>query len=154
MLWNYEKIENKEEIPNDLRENFKNWTYPEVPINNFSKYGWRVFGYDKTNPSKLKIGYGSDISAYTVIFAHCGVIIEPFVQIGPHCSIISKSTIDNKSGEVHLGKNCRIGAYSTIMPGINVGKNSIVGAYTFVNKDIPPNSLAMGIPCIIERKKI
>jgi acetyltransferase-like isoleucine patch superfamily enzyme len=146
MYWNYEKIEDSN-IPEDYRENFKDWDFPDIPIDKSTKYGWRVLGYDKKEPRKLKIGYGSDISIFTVIFAHEGVIIEPYVQIGPHSSIISKSTIDNKTGQVHLKRNCRIGAYSTIMPGVSVGENSIIGAYSFVNKDIPNNVIAFGRPC-------
>lgn len=147
-FWNYEKIydENK---PKDFREGFVNWSFPQIPTKESTKYGWRVFGYDNNNPSKLKIGYGSDIAIFTVIYAHSGVVIEPFVQIGPHSSIISKSTIDNKEGQVFLKKNARIGAYSTIMPGITIGENSIIGAYSFVNCDIPDNVIAFGNPCKI-----
>lgn len=153
MSWNYEKIGDDQDPPNDIRSNFKDWKFPEIPINQETEYGWRVFGHDKEDPKKLKIGYGSDISAFSVIFAHCGVIIEPYVQIGPHSSIISKSTIDNKFGLIHLKRNCRIGAYSTIMPGILIGENSIIGAYSFVNRDIPANSIAYGIPCKVIKKK-
>ena len=38
-----------------------------------------------------------------------------FVLVGSHCSIYSNSTIDEKSGPVKLGNNCKIGSHSTIM---------------------------------------
>ena len=38
------------------------------------------------------------------------------------------------------------------MPGITIGKNAVVGAYSFVNKDIPDNTLAYGVPVKIIRK--
>ena len=147
MNWAYEKIEDNLEPPKDLRAGFNKWNFPEIPIDSSTKYGWRVFGFEEQNQKKLKIGFRSDISAFTVLFAHSGIIIEPYVQIGPHASIISKSTIDNKSGQIQLKRNCRIGAYSTIMPGITIGENSIIGAYSFVNQNIPDNVIAMGIPC-------
>lgn len=153
MKWNYKRLYDTKEKPDDLRENFKNWKFPDVPVKKSTKYGWRVLGYDKKNPDKLQIGYGSDISAFSIIFAHEGVIIEPYVQIGPHCSIMSKSTIDNKSGPVILKRNCRIGAYTTIMPGITVGENSIIGTYSLVNQDIPDNVIAFGIPCKIIKNR-
>jgi acetyltransferase-like isoleucine patch superfamily enzyme len=152
MVWDYAKIKDKGPPPSDFRKNFENWEFPEVPLNGITEYGWRVFGYNSTNPKLLKIGYGSDISAFTLIFAHNGIIIEPYVQIGPHSSIISRSTIDNKSGLVHLKRNCRIGAYSTVMPNVSIGQNSVIGAYSFVNKSIPENVLAAGIPCKIIKK--
>jgi acetyltransferase-like isoleucine patch superfamily enzyme len=32
------------------------------------------------------------------------------------------------------------------MPGVTIGKNSIVGAHSFVDKDIPDNTIAYGVP--------
>ena len=95
-----------------------------------------------------------DIGAFTYINAKNGVIVEDYVQIGSHCSIYSVSTIDNKEGEVILKKNCRIGSHSVIMPGVTVGENSIIGAFSFVNKDIPDNIVAVGVPAkVIKRIK-
>lgn len=150
MACNYEKIEDTRDPPADFRENFKNWQFPVISKDGTTKYGWRVFGLDESRPSALKIGYGSDISTFTAIFVHAGVTIEPYVQIGPHSSIISKSTIDNKFGTIVLKRNCRIGAYSTIMPNVTIGENAVIGAYSFVTNDIPANKIAYGIPCKIK----
>jgi acetyltransferase-like isoleucine patch superfamily enzyme len=38
------------------------------------------------------------------------------------------------------------------MPGVTIGKNSIVGAFSFVNKDIPDNVIALGIPVKVVKK--
>jgi acetyltransferase-like isoleucine patch superfamily enzyme len=38
------------------------------------------------------------------------------------------------------------------MPGITVGENSVVGAFSFVNKDIPDNVVAFGVPAKVMRK--
>ncbi|WP_457557194.1 acyltransferase [Candidatus Harpocratesius sp.] len=152
MFWNYKKIKHEGKVPLDYRSNFSDWKFPKVPTSEPTIYGWRVFGYDEKEQEKLKIGFGSDIAAFSVLYAHNGIVIEPFVQIGPHCSIISKSTIDNKSGCVVLRQNCRIGAYSTIMPGVTIGANSIIGAYSFVNKSIPSDVIAFGIPCKVIKK--
>lgn len=38
------------------------------------------------------------------------------------------------------------------MPEITIGENSVIGAFSFVNKDIPPNVVAMGIPAKIKYK--
>jgi acetyltransferase-like isoleucine patch superfamily enzyme len=40
------------------------------------------------------------------------------------------------------------------MPGVTVGENSIIGAYSFVNKDIPANVIAMGVPVKVIKKII
>lgn len=129
---------------------FKNWKYPEIEEGKLTKYNWVVQHKDK-----LKLGYKTDIGAFTYINAKNGVIIEDHVQIGSHCSIYSVSTIDNKEGEVILKKNCRIGSHSVIMPGVTVGENSIIGAFSFVNRDIPDNTVAVGVPVkVIKRINI
>jgi len=112
-----------------------------------TKYKWFVQHKDK-----LKIGYKTDIGAFTYINAKNGVTIEDYVQVGSHCSIYSVSTIDGKSGRIVLKENCKIGSHSVIMPGVVVGKNSIVGAFTFLNRNIPDNVIAYGIPVKIVKK--
>lgn len=120
---------------------FENWKIPEITDGELTKYNWVVQHKDK-----LKLGYKSDIGAFTYINAKCGVIIEDYVQIGSHCSIYSISTIDNKEGKVYLKKNCKIGSHSVVMPGVTVGENSIIGAFSFINRDIPANVVAFGVP--------
>ena len=63
------------------------------------------------------------------------------------------STIDNKKGKVIIKENVRIGTHSTVMPGVTIGKNAIVGAYSFVNKNIPDNAVAIGVPVKIRKDK-
>jgi acetyltransferase-like isoleucine patch superfamily enzyme len=38
------------------------------------------------------------------------------------------------------------------MPGVTVGENSVVGAFSFVNKDVPDNVVAFGIPAKVKRR--
>lgn len=130
-----------------MKNRFKNWRKPEIKEGKLTKYNWLV-----QNKKNLKLGKKTDIGAFTYINAKNGVIIEDGVQVGSHCSIYSVSTIDNKEGKVVLKKNCKIGSHSVIMPGVTVGENSIVGTFGFVNKDIPKNVAAVGIPIKILRE--
>jgi len=130
-----------------MEKRFKNWKYPKIEEGKLTKYNWLV-----QNKNGLKLGKYTDIGAFTYINAKFGVVIENNVQVGSHCSIYSISTIDNKKGKIVLKKNCKIGAQTVIMPGVTVGENSIVGAFSFVNKDIPANVVAFGIPVKIVKK--
>jgi acetyltransferase-like isoleucine patch superfamily enzyme len=38
------------------------------------------------------------------------------------------------------------------MPGETVGENSIIGAFSFVNKNIPSNVVAFGVPVKVVKK--
>jgi acetyltransferase-like isoleucine patch superfamily enzyme len=124
-----------------MTSRFEDWEYPLIEENRLTKYHWLVQHKDK-----LKLGYKTDIGAFTYINAKNEVIIEDYVQIGSHCSLYTVSTIDKKEGPIILKKNCKIGSHSTIMPNVIVGNNSIIGAHSFVNKDIPDNVVAFGIP--------
>ncbi|MGE0083999.1 MAG: NeuD/PglB/VioB family sugar acetyltransferase [Desulfococcaceae bacterium] len=134
----------EKEITQNTR--FDNWKFPEIEEGKPTKYNWVVQHKDN-----LALGYKTDIGAFTYINAKYVVIIEDFVQIGSHCSVYSVSTIDNKQGQVILKKNCRIGSHTVIMPGLTVGENAVVGAHSFVNRDIPDNVTAAGVPAKIIR---
>ena len=129
------------------KNRFQNWEYPEIEEGKLTKYHWLV-----QHKEHLKLGFQTDIGAFTYINAQYGVIIEDFVQIGSHCSIYSVSTIDDKNGPVVLKKNCRIGSHSVIMPGVTVGENSTVGAFSFVNEDIPDHVIAWGVPAKTKKR--
>lgn len=125
---------------------FPHWKYPEIIDGTPTKYSWIVQNIDN-----FTLGLQTDIGAFTYINAKNGVLIEDFVQIGSHCSIYSVSTIDNKEGKVILGRNCRVGSHSVIMPGISIGKNTIIGACSFVNRSLPDNVIAFGVPAKVDR---
>jgi len=130
-----------------MKDRFKDWKFPEVEEGKLTKYNWMV-----QNKDGLKLGYKSDIGAFTYINAKNGVIIEDFVQIGSHCSLYSESTIDSKVGQIILKKNCKIGSHSVIMPGVTIGENAVIGAFSFVNKDVQENVVAAGVPIKIIKK--
>ncbi len=130
-----------------MKDRFKNWVKPVIEENKPTKYNWVV-----QNVDRLSLGNKADIGAFTYINAKNGVTIEDEVQIGSHCSIYYVSTIDNKEAPVVLKKNCKIGSHSVVMPGVTVGENAVVGAFSFVNKDIPANVVAFGIPAKVKRE--
>jgi acetyltransferase-like isoleucine patch superfamily enzyme len=125
----------------DEKDRFPNWQYPEIEEGKPTKYQWLVQYRDN-----FRLGYKTDIGAFTYINAKYGVVVEDFVQIGSHCSLYSISTIDNKMGPILLKRNCRIGSHSVVMPNVTIGENSAIGACSFVNQDIPDNVIAAGVP--------
>lgn len=130
-----------------MQRRFKNWKKPIIKEGELTKWKWTVRGV-----KNFKLGKNTDIGAFVYINAREGVVIEDNVQIGGGVKIYSVSTVDEKKGKVVLKKNCKIGANSVVMPGVIVGENSIVGALSFVNKSIPDNVVAYGIPAKIIKK--
>ena len=90
-----------------------------------------------------------------------GVIMTNDITLGKGCLVNLNVTIghDCLIGDfvelcpnVNVSGNCKIGDYSfigtsaTILPKVKIGKNVIIGAGALVTKDIPDNSMAIGIP--------
>lgn len=49
--------------------------------------------------------------------------------------------------------NVTIYANSVVVGPIKIGNNVTIAACTFVNKDVPDNCLAIGVPAVIKPKK-
>ena len=47
---------------------------------------------------------------------------------------------------IKIGNNVYIGNNVILLPGVTVGNNVIIGAGAIVSKDIPDNSVAVGVP--------
>lgn len=123
------------------REWYKTWVRPQPIHNKMTPWHWLVL-----HPNRLVIGKYVDIGEFTYIQAQEGVIINNDVQIGSHCSIYTVNTIDDTCGPIHLKRNCKIGTHSTIFPDVTIGENSVVGAYSLVKKDVPDNTIVVGVP--------
>lgn len=52
----------------------------------------------------------------------------------------------DKMASIQVGNNVYIGMGAYIMPGVKIGNNCLIGAGVIVTKDIPDNSVAVGIP--------
>ena len=116
---------------------------PKIEEGKLTKYNWLV-----QNKKNLKLGFKTDIGAFTYINAKNGVVIEDYVQIGGGVKIYSIDTISNRKGKVILKKKCKIGANSVILPNTIIGENSVVGACSVVKNGtkIPPNEIWAGTP--------
>lgn len=87
------------------------------------------------------IGEGC-ILYYNVIITH-DCIVDDFVEISPAAILL---------GRCKVGSFTQIGANATLLPDVVIGKNVIVGAGAVVTKDIPDNSLVVGVPGIIKKQ--
>ena len=85
-----------------------------------------------------------------------GAVVGSNAIIGSNCHVGANSVIAGvleppSANPVKVGDNTFIGASSVILEGVNIGSNVIVGAMTLVNKDVPDNSLVIGIPGKIQQ---
>ena len=111
-----------------------------------------VFIYDN-----VAIGPNSFISATNakfVIKGNCAIAENFTVHTGNHAQVIGKFVTDineqNKpkgyDKDVIIEKDVWIGCNVTLLAGIIVGRGSVIAAGAVVNKDLPPYSVAGGVP--------
>jgi serine O-acetyltransferase len=91
-------------------------------------------------------------------FTHpCAVVIGDGTKIGKNVKIRSCVTLGVKRyGIIDLPTiedNVDIGTGAKILGKITVGKNSIIGANAVVTKDVPPNSIVVGVNKILKINK-
>ncbi len=79
-----------------------------------------------------------------------GIVITGYARIGDNCQIGSGVVIGLKhTGEPTaptIGNNVEIGAGAVLLGDINIGDCAVIGANSVVLTDIPPNTVAMGVP--------
>ena len=54
---------------------------------------------------------------------------------------------------ITIGKNCWFGAGAKVLDGCNIGDDTTIGAGAVVTRDIPGNSVAVGIPARVTRPR-
>lgn len=86
-----------------------------------------------------------------------GLRIEDDVHIGPNVTFTNdrypRSRQEFDLLQTTVKKGAAIGANATILPGITIGENAMVGAGSVVTKDVPPNTLVVGNPARILKKR-
>lgn len=93
---------------------------------------------DLTRPSLIKIGSNCFFNEDFTLLTHDWVT-NVFLNTGRQFL--------NSSGRVTIGDNVSFGQRVTVLKGVTIGDNCFIGAGSVVTKDIPSNSVAVGVPC-------
>lgn len=105
---------------------------------NVNFYGMRpgMFG---TEPWLITIGNNVYITADCQFITHDGGTL-----------ILRNEVPDLEwTAPISIGNDVYIGIRSIILPGVKIGNRVIIGAGTIVHKDIPNNSVAVGVPAMV-----
>lgn len=119
--------------------------------------GVRVGQGAKIN-TRLRIGNRVLLGPNMRTMCYGNLVIKDDVLIGPDVTFIdtnhSFNSIDipiSRQGYSHsrpiiIEQGAWIGTKVTILPGVTIGKGAIVSAGAVVNRDVPPFSIAGGVP--------
>ena len=105
---------------------------------------------------------GADCQITTPICLELGerITIGDRVVIGHHATIMTTTHEIGGPGQrcgprvyapVAIEDGCWIGAHATVLPGVTIGSGSVVAAGAVVVRDVPPHSLAGGVPARVLR---
>ena len=76
-----------------------------------------------------------------------GTVVSSMVILGSHCKIYQGVTLGSgRGGYSVIGNNVTIYANTTVCGGVHIGDGAVIGANSFVNTDIPPNTVYAGVP--------
>ena len=99
-----------------------------------------------------------EVGSNFVIDHFGGIIISGYARFGDNCRIrngvvVGLRHIDDPAAP-RIGNNVDIGAGAKLLGPITIGNDVVVGANAVVICDVPDNSIAVGIPAVIKRKRI
>ncbi len=117
----------------------------------------------KLNPQKYARKIGVNILGDIHIYGTVSYSTEPWlITIGHGCHITDGVKFETHDGgtllfrksipdleitkPIKVGDNCYIGNNVIILPGVTIGNRCIIGAGAIVSRDVPDNSVAVGVP--------
>lgn len=105
----------------------------------------------------IELGRDVFIGPHAVLYGHGGVSIGDRTLISMHCCILSSNHGVPPVGQfirdqpdvllpTKIGRDCWLGAGAKILGGVTLGDGCVVGAGAVVTRDLPPHSIAVGVP--------
>ena len=106
---------------------------------------------------EIRLNRGVTLSAYREISIDDFTMIGEFVSIrDANHGIARGRQVRYQSHEakpIRIGSDVWIGRGACILPGVTIGDGAVIGANSIVTKDVPPNTIAAGIPAKIIRER-
>ncbi len=117
----------------------------------------RMFSQFVRSVTGIEIHPGAKLCPSLFIDHGMGVVIGETAEVGCHVTLYHGVTLGGVSlekGKRHptIEDNVVIGAGAKVLGAITIGEGSRIGANAVVVKDVPPNSVVVGIPGQVVRR--
>lgn len=104
------------------------------------------------------------VGPYAVLYGHGGIEIGEGTLLSMHCRIVSSNhsippanvpirSQPDVRAPVRIGRDVWLGGGVTVLAGVTIGDGCIVGAGAVVTGDLPPYSVAVGVPAAVVRSR-
>ncbi len=115
-------------------------------------------------PSKISLGKGVAINRgcefYASFLVPAGTItVGDNVTFSPNVKLYtighdpSTKSLRDLAGPIVIESHAWIAADSIILPNVTIGEGAVIGAGSVVTRDIPPYTIAVGVPAKIIKKR-
>ncbi|MFH1139175.1 MAG: acyltransferase [Pseudomonadota bacterium] len=112
----------------------------------------------------IRIGRKSTIAHQCILHGHGGIVIGDNVMLAGQCMLIASNHIHTdpdlpiieqgfSAAGICIEDNVWLGAGVKVLDGVTIGTGSIIGAGSVITNDIPPYSVAMGVPAVIKKNR-
>jgi acetyltransferase-like isoleucine patch superfamily enzyme len=115
--------------------------------------------------TSIQIDEDTYIASSVCIAGHGNIRIGKHCLIASHCGIYANNHVFSnlllpikQQGITREGiiieDDCWLGHGVTVLDGVTIGQGSIIGAGAVVSKDIPPYSIAVGVPAKVIKHRV
>ncbi len=117
----------------------------------------RPYGFPTmTYPERISIGSGSTINYDVILGGRGGITVGRRVRLSSR-SVLETQYIDpfstardkHEARPIVIEDGVDVGVGAMILAGVRVGEHSVIAAGAVVTSDVPPNSLAVGVPATV-----
>ncbi len=110
------------------------------------------------NPENIFLGNRVHIQRHVYLWAgkKSKITIGHHTMVGPGSFVTSDNHGTKKNeiirdqegveADVSIGDDCWLGAYTIVLPGVNIGNGAVVAAGAVVTKDVAPLTIVAGVP--------
>jgi acetyltransferase-like isoleucine patch superfamily enzyme len=100
---------------------------------------------------------GNGVRLHSNVFVPEFSVLEDGCWLGPHVVLTNakypaSATAKEQLAGPYIERGAKIGANTTILPGVRIGADALVGAGAVVAVDIPPGSVVVGNPARIIKR--
>ncbi len=113
----------------------------------------------------IEVGSEVHLGPYCVLYGHGGIHVGSHVLFGPQCRVFSSNHTVPPLGHLiryepdtlaptKIGSDVWLGAGVTVLAGVTIGDGCVVGAGAVVSRDLPPHSIAYGVPADVRGSRL